>query len=181
MTEDFNTLRSKGLAATLGVALSLMMALVAAADDGIQTVRAIITIPTPRSANLLQLRGIGGRGTALLQIGGACRSIPVRLVAGDFEGRQTNLHDREPIVLEIRDPELVQALSRGMDLVSDEATVSADPTDRGASILLLSGLAAGTGFVINPGRSLVSDIFGARTSDISCDVFSQAQAATPVD
>ncbi|MEM1429618.1 MAG: hypothetical protein AAGG09_09185 [Pseudomonadota bacterium] len=179
MTYDFTTLRHNGLVATLGIALSVTPAFAAHADNGTQTVRAMITIPTPRSANLLQLRGIGGRGTALIQIGSACHSIPVRLVAGGFDGRQTNLRDREPIVLEIRDPGLVQALSRGIDIVSDEATVSADPTDRRASIVLLSGLAEGTGFVINPGRTLVSDIFGARVSDISCDAFNAVQAANP--
>lgn len=179
MRDDFRKLRHQALAATLGAALIAIPALAAHAEDSAQTVRATITIPSPRSANLLQLRGIGGRGTALLQVGGVCHSMPVRLVAGDFEGRQANLRDREPIVLELRDPELIQALSRGVDIVSDEAIVSADPTDHEASIVLLSGLAEGTGFVINPGRTLVSDIFGARRSTISCEVFSQTQTAAP--
>ena len=179
MRDDFRKLRHQALAATLGAALIALPALAAHAEDSAQTVRATITIPSPRSANLLQLRGIGGRGTALLQIGGACYSMSVRLVAGDFEGRQTNLRDRDPIVLELRDPDLTQALARCTDIVSDEATVSADPTDHEASILLLSGLAEGTGFVINPGRTLASDIFGARMSAVSCDAFNQSQAATP--
>ncbi len=105
--------------------------------------------------------------------------MPVRMVAGDFEGRQTNLRNREPIILEIRDPKLVQALSRGRDIVSDETIVSADPTDHEAGILLLSGLAEETGFVINPGRNIASDVFGTRRSDISCDVFNKTQTATP--
>ncbi|MEL7343841.1 MAG: hypothetical protein AAFN59_03155 [Pseudomonadota bacterium] len=179
MRDDFRKLRHQGLAAALVAALCLMPALAAQAEDNSQTIRAIITIPTPRSANLLQLRGIGGRGTALLQIDGACHSMPVRLVAGDFEGLQTNLRDRDPIVLELRDPELIQALSRGVDIVSDEEAVTADPMDRAAGILLLSGLAEGTGFVINPGRTLASDIFGARMSAVSCDAFNPSQIATP--
>ena len=179
MKDDFRKLRHHALGATLGAALIAIPALASHAEDNSQTVRATITIPTPRSANLLQLRGIGGRGTALLQVGGACHSMPVRLVAGDFEGRQSNLRDRDPIVLELRAHELIQALSQGVDIVSDEATVSADPTDHEASILLLSGLAEGTGFVINPGRSLASDIFGARMSAVSCDAFNQSQIATP--
>ncbi|MEM6507788.1 MAG: hypothetical protein AAF711_20320 [Planctomycetota bacterium] len=179
MKYDIQKLRDQVLAVTLGAALIAIPALAAHAEDSTQTVRATITIPKPRSANLLQLRGIGGRGTALLQVGGACHSMPVRLVAGDFEGRQANLRDQDPIVLELRDPELVQALSRGVDIVSDEATVSADLTDHEASILLLSGLAEGTGFVINPGRTLVSDIFGARMSAVSCDVFNRSPTATP--
>ncbi len=179
MRDDFRKLSHHALATTFSAVLFAIPAFAAHAEDNSQTVRATITIPTPRSANLLQLRGIGGRGTALLQIGGACYSMPVRLVAGDFEGRQANLRDRQPIVLALRDPELIQALSRGVDIVSDEVTVSTGPTDHEASIVLLSGLAEGTGFVINPGRSLVSDIFGARRSTVSCDVFNQSPTGTP--
>lgn len=181
MRQNLKTLREKALVATVSAALAAIPALAAYAEESTQTARGVITIPTPRSANLLQLRGIGGRGMALLQNGGTCHSMSVRLVAGDFEGQQISLRDQEPIVLELRDAVLVQALSRGNEIVSDEATISADPTDTAASIVLVSGLAEGTGFVINPGSNLVSDIFGARRSAISCDVFNQAPAAEPED
>lgn len=181
MAHEPNTLRHMGLAATLGVALTTMPALAVHAENGAQEARAVITIPNPQSANLLHLRGIGGRGTALLQLGGACYSLLVRFVAGDFAGRHTNLRDQEPIVLELRDAALVQALLNGRDIVSDETLVSDDPLDQGASIVLLSGLVEGTGFVINPGRNLFADIVGARTSIISCDAFNQVQAEASED
>lgn len=138
--------------------------------------RAVVTIPAPRSANLLQLRGIGGRGTALIRIDGACHKMPVRLVAGDFAGRQPGLRSNGPIVLHIRNPEFAGALLNGADIVSDEKDVTDDPEETSADILILSGLTAETGFVINPGRSLLADIFGATVSQIPCD---QTGAAKP--
>ena len=167
MIHDFNALRNAAHAAVLGLTLSLVPALEAQADADIQADRAVITIPKPRSANLLHLRGIGGRGKAVLRLGGTCHSMPVRLVAGDFEGR--NGHIRGPIVLEIRDARLVQALAHGVDLVSDEMAVSSDPSDRSTGILIMSGMDEGTGFVINAGRTVVADIFGAKLSEIPCE------------
>ncbi|MEM6466701.1 MAG: hypothetical protein AAF679_09380 [Pseudomonadota bacterium] len=174
MIQSFKPFRWTGQAAMLSLMLNAMPALSAQAEDGLHPARAVITIPTPRSANLLQLRGMGGRGIALVALGTTCHRLPVRLVAGDFEGQQTNMRDGEPVVLEIRDAALVQALLNGADIVSDGASVSGDPTDAGADILLVSGLNEGTGFVINPGRNLVSDVLGMRVTDISCEAFDRA-------
>ncbi|WP_424973132.1 hypothetical protein [Dinoroseobacter sp. S76] len=179
MPQEFRAMRRAGPAAAFSLALALMAACGAPAEPGPEPDRALVTIPTPRAANLLQLRGIGGHGSALFRVEGACYSMPVRLVAGDFEGRQANMRAQDPIVLELRDPRLVQALLNGRDIVSAELSVSADPRDQGASILLLSGIAEGTGFVINPGRSLVADIFGARVSDMPCGAFAPAATAEP--
>lgn len=129
--------------------------------------RAVVTIPNPRSANLLQLRGLGGRGTARIQIGEDCHLLPVRFVAGDFSGEQIRLDRHAPIVLELRDPQLVAALLNGADIVSDETDVTSDPANP-AGIFIVSGLGQGTGFVINPGRNISADLFGARPSKARC-------------
>ncbi|WP_152610593.1 hypothetical protein [Leisingera sp. ANG-DT] len=139
----------------------------------------MITIPTPRSANLLQLRGIGGRGTALLQVDGECYGMPVRLVAGDFAGLQAGVPRNTPIVLHIRDPHIVNALLNGTDIVSDGSEVANYPAKRSAGILIQSGLTAETGFVINPGSNLLADIFGVHASQTPCDEMDAAQPAGP--
>ncbi|MDV7144857.1 hypothetical protein R3X27_19425 [Tropicimonas sp. TH_r6] len=121
--------------------------------------RAVITIPNPRSANLLQLRGLGGSGTAHIQIGSTCHDLPVRFVAGGFSGDSIEVRRAAPIVLEIRDAQIVEALLNGADIVSDEAD----------GIVIHSGLSADAGYVINPGRNISADVFGARASETPCN------------
>lgn len=139
------------------VALSSLSAPLAAQETS--DYRAIITIPNPRSANLLQLRGVGGRGSAYIQITDKCHRMPVRLVAGDFSGESVRVRRNAPIVIEIRDPGTVDALLNGADIVSDE----------GRGIVVVSGLSEDTGFVINPGRNITADIFGARVTESPCE------------
>lgn len=124
------------------------------------THRAVITIPNPKSANLLRLRGFGGRGAAHIRIGQTCHRLPVRLVAGDFSGESVHISRSAPIVVEISDPQTVEALLAGADIVSDEAE----------GIEVLSGLSGEAGFVINPGRNVTADIFGVQATATSCDV-----------
>lgn len=131
--------------------------------------RAMITIPNPHSANLLQLRGLGGRGTVQIQDASSCHSLPVRFVAGDFSGESVNIRKNEPIILEVRDPSIIDALLKGTDIISEDIYVTNNPLNAKASILIISGLSADTGFVINPGSSILSDIFGVKVSQISCD------------
>ncbi|WP_299865692.1 hypothetical protein [uncultured Roseobacter sp.] len=149
---------AKSITLAAAIALSGLSEPLQAQDAGVH--RAVITIPNPRSANLLQLRGLGGRGTAHIQVGNTCHSLPVRFVAGDFSGESIQARRSTPIVLEIRDVQTVNALLNGADIVSDET----------AGIVIHSGLSADTGFVVNPGRNISADIFGARVSKVPCGV-----------
>lgn len=146
------------MAMATAMVLSILPAPLAAQEPSES--RAVITIPNPRSANLLQLRGLGGRGSAHIQIGDRCHRLPVRLVAGDFSGESIRVQRNAPIIVEIRDPGTVHALFNGADIVSEDS--------RG--ILVLSGLSEDTGFVINPGRNISADIFGARAAETPCEV-----------
>ncbi len=69
----------------------------------------------------------------------------------------------------IRATHVIERLMQGHDLVSDTLRVSDDPNAPEAEILLVRGLSAATGFVINPGRNVVADLFRPRISPIPCD------------
>lgn len=135
----------------------------------LQANTAIVEIETPREGNLLHLRGLAGRGTATVRMDGACSVMPVRFVAGDFSGRRTDVGRAEPIRMVIRATHVIERLMQGHDLVSDTLRVSDDPNAPEAEILLVRGLSAATGFVINPGRNVVADLFRPRISPIPCD------------
>ena len=135
----------------------------------LQANTAVVEIKTPREGNLLHLRGLAGRGTATVRMNGACSVMPVRFVAGDFSGQRIDVGRAEPIRMVIRAPHLVERLMQGHDLISDTLRVSDDPNAPAAEILLVRGLSAETGFVINPGRNVVADLWGPRTRPIPCD------------
>ncbi len=166
MTQFSEPTRRAGKCIILAAAVALtgFSTQLAAQDVGVH--RAVITIPNPRTANLLQLRGLGGRGTALIQIGETCHSLRVRFVAGDFSGASIDVRRTGPIVIELRDPQTVVALLNGEDIVSDET----------AGIVIHSGLSAETGFVVNPGRNISADLFGAQASGIPCDAQDESPA-----
>ncbi|MCK8464164.1 hypothetical protein MUY35_09915 [Aliiroseovarius sp. S1339] len=129
---------------------------------------AVINIPQPKEGNLLMLRGLAGKGTASFRINSACRTMPVRFVAGDFSGEDVDVARTGSIRIVITNPEVMRDLLAGRDLVSDMVRVSSDPTDRAADLYLAQGLSADTGFVINPGRNLFADVLGARNTDVDC-------------
>lgn len=161
-------------AATLGAPAGAIRAQFASASD--QDPLALVTIPDPRQASLLQLRGYSGAGTVLFRIEGECHSMPVRLVAGDFGGDGIAIDQGGPIRLRITGPAIVLALYQGQDLVSDELEVGAGMGDTTAGILIEAGLSAETGFVINPGSSLLADLLGVRPTPVPC---SSIDLATP--
>ncbi|WP_299870062.1 hypothetical protein [uncultured Hoeflea sp.] len=127
----------------------------------------IVIVEDAREASLLQLRGIAGSGVALLRNpGGAdCLSVPLRFVAGDFGGDSISTAQARTIRLNINSASLAWALIAGEDVVSDHFRVGDSPQH---DISIQEGLTAGHGFVLNPGTSLVSDIFGATPGRISC-------------
>lgn len=119
-----------------------------------------ITFPAPRSASLLQLRGFVGSGTALFRIDGVCSRMDVRLVAGDFLGDSLGVSGGGPVHIRVVDVAAVRKLYMGGDLVSEH---------KEDGIEIVSGLPAGTGFVINAGSSIIEDIFGVSAVDFQCE------------
>ena len=128
-----------------------------------------LLIERPREVTLLALRGRAGSGTAILRTDepGMCLSIPIRFVSGDFGGDAITGHLADPIHLVIRSRQAARALAHGQDVVSDMYSIG-DGMDQNADIVLQSGLDAGSGFVINPGRNILGDIFGVRATRVSC-------------
>ncbi len=156
----------------LRLAVSLICALTGGATqaDGIPAgAFGILSIERPREVTLLNLRGIGGSGDALLRTddAGTCVTIPVRFVAGDFGGDSISGHVAEPIHLVILSRQIASVLAKGEDVVSDSYRVS-DHMGPDADIVLQSGLDASFGFVINPGRNILGDIFGVSAQRMSC-------------
>jgi hypothetical protein len=127
-------------------------------------------IDAPRVATLLQLRGVTGSGTAVLKSDDShdCLTVPIRFVAGDFGGEGLSTNDTHPIRLILRSPRVAGALAAGDDVVSDMYRISTLPDDPEADIIIQSGLSESHGFVLNPGSSIVADIFGAATSRTAC-------------
>lgn len=127
-------------------------------------------IDAPRVATLLQLRGVAGRGTAVLKSDDShdCLTVPIRFVAGDFGGEGISTNETHPIRLILRSPRVAGALAAGDDVVSDMYRISAQLNDPEADIIIQTGLSESHGFVLNPGNSIVADIFGAMTSRIAC-------------
>lgn len=130
----------------------------------------VVHINRPREMTMLQLRGMAGSGSALLRLGDGCVSIPLRFVAGDFGGDSFSAHRAPPIRIAIQSQEALDTLLEGDDLVSDSFDVSTVMGSPGADLVLLSGLTAQHGFVINPGRSLIDDIFGVQGMRAPCEL-----------
>jgi hypothetical protein len=127
-------------------------------------------IDAPRVATLLQLRGLTGSGTVILKSDDShdCLTIPIRFVAGDFGGEGISTNETDPIRLILRSPRVAGALAAGDDVVSDMYRISAQLDDPEADIIIQTGLSESHGFVLNPGSSIVADIFGAATSRVAC-------------
>lgn len=130
----------------------------------------VVQIKTPRVANLLQLRGVMGRGIATIRSDDNqdCQSLQLRFVAGDFGGDSVSTHTGQPIRLILQSARVSDALARGEDIVSDMYAISSQLNDPDADIIIESGLSENHGFVLNPGTSIVADVFGSTTSRLSC-------------
>lgn len=129
----------------------------------------VLIIERPREVTLLHLRGMQGTGKAILRGDepGICLIFPVRFVAGDFGGESISGHVADPIQLIIKSRRVASALANGKEVVSDSYRVSGHKHPE-AEIVLQSGLVETFGFVINPGRNILSDIFGVTTKSINC-------------
>lgn len=129
----------------------------------------LMILERPRIVTLLSLRGMGGGGKVILRSHepDTCLMFPIRFVAGDFGGDTISGHLADPIYLVIKSRRVAKALARGHDVVSDSYRVSGR-THPDADIVLQSGLDESFGFVINPGRNILSDLIGLSTQNIAC-------------
>ncbi|MCY0096639.1 hypothetical protein [Hoeflea ulvae] len=127
----------------------------------------VVIVEDAREASLLHLRGIAGSGFALLRETGGknCLRVPLRFVAGDFGGDSIGTTRAETIRLTLNDAGLVQALISGDDIVSDQYRVGRSSDDQ---IAIQEGLSVGHGFVLNPGKSLLEDMFGPDADQVVC-------------
>lgn len=130
----------------------------------------IVQIDAPRAATLLHLRGVMGRGIAIIRNEDSydCLSLPIRFIAGDFGGDGISAHKRKSIHLTIQSAAVAKALVRGEDVVSDMYRTSSQISDSNADIIIERGLGEGYGFVLNPGSSVFADIFGTKIIQTSC-------------
>lgn len=129
----------------------------------------IVEIKAPRQATLLQLRGMAGSGEALLRGDepGRCVSFPLRFVAGDFGGDAIGSHLTDPILVVLKSRRVAETLADGRDVVSDMYRISRQDTPD-ADIVIKSGLSGDYGFVLNPGSTIMADIWGVGTRSIPC-------------
>lgn len=130
----------------------------------------VVQIETPRSATLLHLRGVAGRGIAIIKSDDNqdCLRFPIRFVAGDFGGDGISAYTQKPIRLIIQTTAVAKALVRGDDVVSDMYRTSTWINDANADIVIERGLGDDYGFVLNPGSSVFADILGIKTRRIAC-------------
>ena len=130
----------------------------------------VAQIDAPRVATLLQLRGVMGTGIAILRSDDShdCLTVPIRFVAGDFGGDGISANATKPIRLILRSRRVARALAAGEDVVSDMYRISSLTDDTDADVIIQSGLSESHGFVLNPGSSIVADIFGAAVSRHAC-------------
>lgn len=138
--------------------------------------RGVAYVESPRQASLFNLRGTVGRGVIVIRDDETegCLLIAVRFVAGDFGGDSIQTKTAEPIRLWLHSERVVKALAKGDDVVSDMFRVTTEQNDPEADIRILSGLTGTEGFVLNPGGSFVSDIFGVRSERTPCRVIAGA-------
>ena len=130
----------------------------------------VAEIDAPRVATLLQLRGVMGTGIVVLRSNDShdCLTVPIRFVAGDFGGEGISANATKPIRLILRSQRVAIALAAGDDVVSDMYRIGSRKDDPDADIVIQSGLSESHGFVLNPGNSIIADIFGAAVIRTAC-------------
>jgi hypothetical protein len=146
---------------------------------------AIIYAPGLSRGSLFQMRGAFGRArfTRKSEDNLWCDVSPLRLLIGDFAGTSTGVSSTGSVVLLVTNPSIADKLANGMDIVSDNVSfldVEKAPTHglQGVDILVSGSASANSGFVLNPGSSILNDIFGASSVGNSCTHASAESAFT---
>lgn len=136
---------------------------------------AIVYAPSMTQGSLLQMRGAFGSAifTRKAADDSWCDAAPLRLLFGDFDGMSSGISSTGSIVLMVINPSIADKLARGQDIVSDNVTLldidmAQDQGLLGIDILVAGAASAESGLILNPGRSILNDIFGASSIDNSC-------------
>lgn len=139
-------------------------------------IKGVVIIESPKTGALLQLRGIAGRGMLISretptqqQDEAHCVSVPMRFAAGDFGGSSIGIHSAEPIQLVIYDDEVMQKLTAGDEVVSEDYDITGQNEARLGDIKIISGLTLSYGFVLNPGEWSWLSVFGQAQNEVSCE------------
>lgn len=129
----------------------------------------IVQINRPREVTLLDLRGMAGSGDVVLRTdeSGYCLTFPLRFIAGDFGGNTISGNLADPIFLVLESRRVAKALANGHDVVSDMYRISKEE-EPDVDIIIKAGLSEDYGFVLNPGRNIMTDIWGLETRRIAC-------------
>lgn len=146
---------------------------------------AIIYVPNLTRGSLLQMRGAFGSAyfTRKAADNSWCDAAPLRILFGDFDGISSGISSTGSVVLMVMKPAIADKLARGQDIVGDDVTlINIDKVSthslEGVDILVAGAASAESGVVLNPGRSILNDIFGASSVDNSCGHVSAEKALT---
>lgn len=137
--------------------------------------------------SLFQLRGAAGRAWFTRKGDGEnwCDVAEMRLLAGDFGGDTVGISRTEPVVLIALNPAIATRLSQGQEIVSGEYDLLnvdqvAEHGLDGVDIVVAGSGSANGNYILNPGRSLLNDIFGASSTGNACE-HDSAYAAIAVE
>jgi hypothetical protein len=97
-----------------------------------------------------------------------CFTSRLRLAAGDFGGSNVSVYSSDPIRLNIYSQEIVEKLSSGVKIVSEDYLITEHFEEGFGDIQIISGLNLSHGFVLNPGEWSWSTIFGIKKKEVSC-------------
>ncbi|MCV2403596.1 hypothetical protein OFY17_12005 [Marinomonas sp. C2222] len=151
-------------------------------------IKAVVHIESPKSANLLQLRGVVGKGHLIFKGGDQlanqsmentnwCTSLPVRLAAGgigDTSSLQIRTSENNEIRLAIYSDDVIRKLKKGDEIVSEDYQITNLFDDQLGDIRIESGLESTDGFVLNPGEWSWFSMFRSEKQRVSCDISNKA-------
>ncbi|WP_413700827.1 hypothetical protein ACLKMH_03135 [Psychromonas sp. KJ10-10] len=130
----------------------------------------VIIIDSTRMGNLLQLRGIVGKGVLVTKqdIKQACFVSRLRLVAGGFDGSNVSIHSSTPIQLNIYAQEIIDKLEAGVEIISKDYLIIDHVAEGVGDIQIVTGLGLNHGFVLNPGEWSWSTLFDEKKKEVIC-------------
>lgn len=142
----------------------------------IKKASAVIYSSRMTQGTLFQLRGAVGTAwfTRKNENDNWCDVADMRLMSGDFGGDTIGVSKTKPVVLIALNPNIATRLSHGQDIVSEDYNlqnieqVVANDLD-GIDILVAGSAHAKGNYILNPGRNLLNDIFGASSTNKSCE------------
>lgn len=141
----------------------------------IDSASAVIYAPSMTQGALFQLRGAVGSGwfTRKNENNYWCDVADIRLLTGDFGGDTVGVSQTEPVVLIALNSIIAKRLSRGQDIMSEDyilrdiEQVLASGVDEVDFLVVGSGGIKGN-YILNPGRNILSDVFGASSTNNAC-------------